>query len=308
MDPGLVNACGVKPGWPCDAVYHTTGNATLAKFCGWLVGTPLKVLLIALGAVILNHLVGRSINRLVGALVSRESDVPHLGELRVRTAARARTLGVVMRSTATVVIYGLATLNILGEIGLNLGPLIAGAGIAGVAIGFGAQSLVKDFLTGTFMLVEDQYGVGDVVDLGLANGTVEAVSLRTTRLRSADGTVWHVPNGQIVRVGNQSQQWSRALLDITVAYDSDLREAERVIKEAADEMAANPDWDHELLEPPEVWGVERIAAGGADIRLIIKTRPASQFRVMRELRVRTKEALDAAGIRPPASPAPAPPA
>ncbi len=180
MDPGLVNACGVKPGWPCDAVYHATGNATLAKFCGWLVGTPLKVLLIALGAVIINHLVGRSINRLVGALVSRESDVPHLGEVGVRTAARARTLGVVLRSTATVVVYGLAAINILGEIGLNLGPLIAGAGIAGVALGFGAQSLVKDFLTGTFMLVEDQYGVGDVVDLGLASGTVEAVSLRTT--------------------------------------------------------------------------------------------------------------------------------
>jgi small conductance mechanosensitive channel len=150
------------------------------------------------------------------------------------------------------------------------------------------------------MLIEDQYGVGDVVDLGEASGTVEAVNLRSTRLRASDGTVWHVPNGQIVRVGNKSQQYSRALIDVEVAYDSDLRLAEQIIKETADALYEDPDWKSELLEEPEVWGVERIGSGGVDIRLVIKTRPASQFKVMRELRIRVKEALDANGIQAPA--------
>jgi len=110
----------------------------------------------------------------------------------------------------------------LGEVGVDLAPLIAGAGIVGIALGFGAQSLVKDFLSGIFMLLEDQFGVGDVIDCGEASGVVEGVSLRTTRLRDVEGTVWHVPNGQIVRVGNKSQEWSRALLDVQVAYDTDV--------------------------------------------------------------------------------------
>jgi small conductance mechanosensitive channel len=300
MDPQLVDACGAHPGWPCDAIFRATDNKTLARAGDFLVGTPLKVVMLIVAAFVINWLVGRAIRRFVDALANRASETPQLVSIGLRTAARARTLGVVMRSTSTAVIYGIAFLDILGEIGFNLGPLIAGAGIAGVAVGFGAQSLVKDFLTGTFMLVEDQYGVGDVVDLGLATGTVEAVTLRTTRLRSSDGTVWHIPNGEITRVGNKSQQWSRALLDVAVAYDSDLRRAEEVIKEAADTMAAEDDWAGELLEPPEVWGVERLVAGGADIRLVVKTRPASQFKVMRELRTRVKEALDEAGIRPPA--------
>ncbi|MGI8662084.1 MAG: mechanosensitive ion channel family protein [Acidimicrobiales bacterium] len=299
MDPQLLEACGSRPGWPCDALFRATGNTTLAKLGGFLVGTPLKVMLIVLGALILNGLVHRAIHRFVDALARQAAGAIDVAAVGLRTAARTRTIGVVLRSTTTVVIYGLAGLDVLGELGLDLGPLIAGAGIAGVAIGFGAQSLVKDFLTGVFMLIEDQYGVGDVVDLGVATGTVEAVTLRSTRLRSADGTVWHVSNGEIVRVGNKSQQWSRALLDVAVAYDSDLRGAEAVIKAAADSMAADEAWADELLDAPEVWGVERIANGGADIRLIVKTRPASQFRVMRELRVRVKEALDDAGIRPP---------
>ena len=298
MDPQLLDACGQQPGWPCDALFRATDNKALAGTARFLVGTPLKVFVIVLGALVLNFLVRRAIRRFVDTVINKASDSPQLA-VGVRTAARTRTLGVVMRSTSTAVIYGFAGLDVLGEVGINLGPLIAGAGIAGVAIGFGAQSLVKDFLTGTFMLVEDQYGVGDVVDLGLASGTVEAVTLRTTRLRSSDGTVWHIPNGQILRVGNKSQQWSRALLDISVAYDSDLRRAEEVIKEAAVAMSTDPAWEGELLDEPELWGVERLDSNGAEIRLVVKTRPASQFKVMRELRVRVKEALDVAGIRPP---------
>jgi small conductance mechanosensitive channel len=300
MDPALVDACGNDPHWPCDQVYRATSNKTLARGAEFLVGTPLKILLIMIGAWFLNRAMHRAIRKFTSAVAARATAALLSGSGDgARSAARTQTLAVVLKSLTSATIYGFAALIILGEVGINLGPLIAGAGIAGVAIGFGAQSLVKDFLTGIFMLVEDQYGVGDVVDLGEAVGTVEAVNLRSTRLRAADGTVWHVPNGQIMRVGNKSQQWSRALIDVEVAYDTDLRAAEQIIKETADALYADPDWEHELLEEPEVWGVERIGSGGVDIRLVIKTRPASQFKVMRELRIRVKEALDAQGIQAP---------
>jgi small-conductance mechanosensitive channel len=195
------------------------------------------------------------------------------------------------------VIYTVATFMILGEIGINLGPLIAGAGIIGVALGFGSQSLVKDFLSGVFILVEDQFGVGDIVDLdGQTSGTVDAVSLRTTRLRSVDGTLWHVPNGEIRRVGNKSQHWSRALIDIEVAYDTDLDHAEAVIARVADEIATG---DADVIEQPEVWGVEQLGANGIVIRLVVKTRPSEQFRVSRELRRRIKAVFEEEGIEIP---------
>ena len=173
---------------------------------------------------------------------------------------------------------------------------MASAGIAGIAFGFGAQSLVKDFLSGMFMLVEDQYGVGDIIDVGLATGVVEGVGLRTTRLRDVNGTVWYVPNGQITRVGNKSQEWARALLDVTVAYEADVRETEATIKAVADEMWQDDDWRSKLLDEPEIWGVENLGPNGIDIRVVIKTKPSEQFGVMRELRTRIKEALDAHAI------------
>jgi small conductance mechanosensitive channel len=198
-----------------------------------------------------------------------------------------------------VLIWTIAITMILGELGVNLGPLIAGAGIAGVAIGFGAQSLVKDFLSGIFMLVEDQYGVGDIIDVGEATGTVEAVTLRTTRIRSVEGTVWHVPNGTIDRVGNMSQQWARALLDVEVAYGTDIDEAQRVIKAVADGVAGDPEWRGRILEPPEVWGIESMGPDAMSIRLVVKTRPGDQFPVMRELRRRLSEAFLIEGIEMP---------
>ena len=148
-----------------------------------------------------------------------------------------------------------------------------------------------------FILVEDQFGVGDIVDLDQqTSGTVEAVSLRTTRLRAVDGTVWHVPNGDIRRVGNKSQHWSRALLDVEVAYDTDIEQAKGVIKRVADEL-----WHEreDILEEPEVWGVERLGPNAIVIRLVVKTRPADQYDVSRELRQRLKEAFDAEGIEIP---------
>ena len=164
-----------------------------------------------------------------------------------------------MGSTVAVIIWVIALITVLGEIGIDLGPLIAGAGIAGVALGFGAQSIVKDFLAGLFVLIEDQYGLGDVVDLGEASGTVQEISLRATVLRAQDGTVWHVPNGEVVRVGNRSQVWSAAVVDVTVAYSSDLVEAQNVILRTASEVCASDPWKDQVLEPPDLLGVEAFA-------------------------------------------------
>lgn len=304
-DP-LVQACGAKPGYVCRQVFEATENDALAGGVDFLVTAPLRILLIALIAYVLNRFARRAVHRFTARLVA--SSAGSGGRLRSmlppsgtdpRAASRAATLGDVLRSLATATIYGLALLMILSEVGINLGPLVASAGIAGVALGFGAQSLVKDFLSGVFMLVEDQYGVGDIVDLGPASGTVEAVGLRSTRLRDSQGIVWHVPNGQVNRVGNKSQEWSRALLDVEVGYGTDLRAAQETIKQTADGVCGREPWAAEVLEPPEVWGVEALAKESVVIRLVVKTRPAAQFGLMRELRLEVLEALERSGAKSP---------
>jgi small conductance mechanosensitive channel len=194
----------------------------LSHVADWLLGPPLKILAILVLACVANWVgrraVKRSLTKLhsgaVRALDARKRTPAALletGETSVQAEQRIDALSSVLRSVLNFVIWLTAGLICLGEVGINLGPLIAGGGVLGVAIGFGSQSLVRDFLSGAFILVEDQFGVGDIVDVGEASGTVEAVSLRTTRLRAIDGTVWHVPNGEIRRVGNMSQHWSRAL-------------------------------------------------------------------------------------------------
>jgi small conductance mechanosensitive channel len=175
-----------------------------------------------------------------------------------------------------------------------------------VALGFGAQSLVKDFLSGMFMLMEDQFGVGDVIDTGVAGGsstvtgTVEGVSLRTTRLRDIDGVVWHVPNGTILRVGNKSQQWSRAVVDVPVTFQTDAAAASEVIRTVSEGVWHDPDFASTILAEPTVLGVESLAPGRVVIRVVARTRPQEQWRVERELRARIKAALDEAGIALPA--------
>jgi len=303
----LVRACGTSPGYLCREVYDVTGNNAVAGAADFLATAPLRILLVAIIAVVLNRLALRSIRRFTARLVATASS-SSTGRLRSmlpsgqpdpRAAGRATTLGDVLRSLATATIYGLALLLILGEVGINLGPLAASAGIAGVALGFGAQSLVKDFLSGVFMLVEDQYGVGDVVDLGPASGIVEAVGLRSTRLRDVQGVVWHVPNGQVNRVGNKSQEWSRALLDVEVGYGTDLTAAQATIKGAADEVCGREPWSASVLEPPQVWGVESLGRESVLIRLVVKTAPAAQFSLLRELRLRIHDALERDGAKSP---------
>ena len=191
----------------------------------------------------------------------------------------------------------MASVWILEVIGINFGPLLAGAGIVGVALGFGTQTMVKDFIAGFFLVVEDQYGVGDTVDLGgEAKGTVEQVTLRTTRLRDVEGNVWWVPNGQLTRVANKSHEWARALLDVVVPYQADLEQVCALMKAVADDLTAEERWAREVLEAAQVWGVQELGADGVVVRMVIKTRPGSQFGLLRELRRRLKDAFDVAGV------------
>ena len=305
-----LEVCGVDPSALCRVVLRSTGNDLAATASDLLVAKPLKIALILAVAWLVNRLARRGISRFVRsfedptlqrtvARVRERSQAALSTPGSDRAAQRARTIGAVFRSVTTASVWSIAALMVLAEFDVNLGPLIAGAGVAGVALGFGAQSLVKDFLSGIFMLLEDQFGVGDVIDCGEASGVVEGVSLRTTRLRDVEGTVWHVPNGQIVRVGNKSQEWSRALLDVEVAADSDVPTAIAVIKQVADEVWRDPELGPSVLEEPEVWGVERYGPDGIAIRLVVRTRPADQWKVLRELRQRLKVALQGAGVELP---------
>jgi small-conductance mechanosensitive channel len=306
------DACGEDPSAACLAVFRWTDSEVLAQGSDWLLAKPVTVAFILLLAVVVNRLLRRAIGKFIRSIqdapVQRgletiRSRTPGslitTGPVQMRAAQRAGTIGGVLRSITSFVVWTVAALTALGQFGINLGPLIAGAGIVGIALGFGAQSLVRDFLSGIFMLIEDQFGVGDIIDAGEATGTVEGVSLRSTRLRDVNGVVWHIPNGEIRRVGNKSQEWSRALLDIEVAYATDLDHAQAVIKGVADGLWREDEWSDKILEEPEVWGVEVLGASGISLRLVIKTTPAAQWTVMRELRGRIKSAFDAEGIEIP---------
>jgi moderate conductance mechanosensitive channel len=294
----------------CRAVYELTESTLLAENLNALLTASVRVIFIIVFALVLNRLLKRAIKRFVRSMNERGLEklgaMARLGPLTntapinlQRASMRTETIGGVLHSLTTFVVFGIATLMVLGTFGFNLGPLIAGAGVAGIALGFGAQSLVKDFLSGIFMILEDQFGVGDIIDAGEARGTVEAISLRTTRIRDISGSLWHVPNGEIVRIANMSQMWSRALLDVGVAYETDIRHATRVMTEAAEAMAQEPEWIAFFFEPPEVWGVQALAADQITIRLVAKVTPAKQWAIERELRARLKTAFDEAGIEIP---------
>jgi small-conductance mechanosensitive channel len=310
ITPAEAAACSDKASAACLFVFHRTNNEVLARSADWLVTRPPKILLILVLAYVASRVLSSAIRRFVDGVerssVRRGLSQPgesaslfatgHLGD---RAHQRAETLAAVLRSLGRAVIWTVAGLTILGEFAINLGPLLAGAGIVGIAVGFGAQTLVRDFLSGMFMLIEDQFGVGDVIDAGEASGVVEGLSLRTTRLRDVEGTVWHIPNGEIKRVGNKSQEWSRAVLDIQVAHGTDLSRAEEVIKEVADRVWRDDRWSTSVIEEPEVWGVQGMGATGITIRLVVKTRPGDQDRVLRALRSAISDAFREAGIQVP---------
>jgi small-conductance mechanosensitive channel len=216
-----------------------------------------------------------------------------------RRKQRVRALGAILRSGASVTIFSIAGFIILGDLGINLAPLLASAGVVGVAVGFGAQSLVRDYLSGIFMLIEDQYGVGDVITVGDATGTVENVTLRITRMRDVNGVVWHIRNGSIETLGNKSQGWARAVIDFPVPFEADLGSIRKLLAETSEAMWNDPQWRSVMLEAPEVWGAQAVTSTEVTMRMVVKTAPASQWAVEREMRARVKFALSEADILPP---------
>jgi small-conductance mechanosensitive channel len=215
-----------------------------------------------------------------------------------RRKQRVQALGAVLNSVASIVIVFIGGYIVLGDFGIDLAPLLASAGVVGVAIGFGAQSLVKDYLSGIFMLVEDQYGVGDVITVGGATGTVENVTLRLTRMRDVNGIVWHVRNGSIDTVGNESQGWARAVIDFPVPFGADLADIRTELERVGDELWTDPEWRPVLLEAPEVWGAQAITSTEVTMRMVAKTAPLRQWEVEREVRVRVKRALKDVHLMP----------
>jgi small-conductance mechanosensitive channel len=299
---------GTDESWSCAAVYDWTHNEGLAHAAGWLIGKPISILWLVLLALLSRWLLHRLVDRLVrraqlgvlpDALARGPFSEPADETATNRRAMRARTIGSLLKSIVSGVIFGVVLVMAISELGYDITPLITSAGILGVALGFGAQSLVKDFLSGIFMIFEDQYGVGDVVNLGEASGVVEAVSLRVTRLRDVEGTVWYVRNGEILRVGNQSQNWARSVVDIAVGYKEDIARVRRILQEVAHDLWEDETYRNLIIEEPEVWGVQSLGPESVVVRVTLKTMPQEQWRVSREMRERVKARFDDEGIQMP---------
>ena len=256
-------------------------------------------------ALILRYLIHRLTLRIVkaseplarfGAAAARTANVSLGASLVERHEQRAETLNSILGSSVNVVVGSVVALLVMKELGWDIAPLLTSVGVVGVALAFGAQSLVKDVLSGIFMMFEDQYGIGDIVDLGTVSGTVEAVALRVTRVRDAGGTLWYVRNGEILRVGNQSQGWTRAVVDVRVGPEADLDATRELLLATAAELTADHDFTARTIGEPSVSFAEDFAAGSTQLRLTVKTQPGEQAAVASELRRRIRLALDRAGI------------
>jgi small conductance mechanosensitive channel len=293
----------------CRQIFEWTDQVWLAESSYVVLVKPFRIAAIILLAMIIRFLLHRAIKRLVRTtsqgtfpvilkpLRDRLPGAPQeaTAALPERRVQRAEAIGSVLRSFVSAVVFSIAALLVLAEFSVDLAPLIASLGIVGVALGFGAQTLVKDLIAGLFMLLEDQYGVGDTVDVGEATGVVEAVGLRVMTIRDARGVLWYVRNGEIIRVGNKSQGWSMVMVDTPIGFVG-VDEATSVLRRAAEAMAEDPEYADDLIEPPTVLGVEQISVDGAVIRTTAKTPSEAQFRVGRELRRRLTEALESSGI------------
>ena len=255
-------------------------------------GHTAKIVLILALALLAARLGSRLAGRSIRSLGARSP----LREVNPRSEQRAETLAGVAVSLVRVFVWTFAVLLILGELGLNLGPFLAGASIVGVALGFGTQSLVKDFVSGFFILVEDQYGVGDVITIADTTGTVEEINLRVTRLRGSDGTVWFVPNGEIRKVGNSAREFARSIVDVIIPNKADLAGAMTAIAEEAAALVREPAWAEAVLEEPEVLGVESLGADNVTVRVSTKVAPAHRAPLAREMRSRISSRLQRDGL------------
>jgi small-conductance mechanosensitive channel len=305
-DPNVKASCDTDA--LCSRVYELTGSQWFASSSYVIIIKPLRIIAIILVAMLIRWALHRAIRRLTTTssrasmpallkpLKEKRTQVAEEGQfIPERRRQRAEAIGSVLRSFVTAVVFSMAALLVIGELGFNIGPLLASAGIVGVALGFGAQSLVKDLIAGLFMLLEDQYGVGDTVDLGEATGVVETVGLRITTVRDARGVLWYIRNGEIIRVGNKSQGWAMVVIDIPIGFVNS-EQAIAVLRTAAQSVADAPEHANEFLEPPDVIGVDQLTVDGAVIRTIAKTTADGQAPLQRELRRALTEALENSGL------------
>lgn len=275
--------------------------------------TPIAIAIVLLGSLVVHWLLNHGIKIVVEHTI-RRSEARRRGEtsraerLLARAAGltserhrqRAATIGSLLRSLSAFVIASIAIMTVMSVVGIPLAPLLTSAGVGGIALAFGAQSLVKDFLSGFFMIAEDQYGVGDWIDTGTVQGTVEEVGLRITRIRDGNGMVWYIRNGEITRIGNVSQGWSTSTIDIPVAYDEDPEKVMDVLRRVVEQIDASPEWKEQLLESPSVLGIDSIKGGQLTFQISIKSPPNQQWGVAREIRERAQQELTRAGVKGPA--------
>jgi small conductance mechanosensitive channel len=306
--PSLVGASSGSPSPTpsSSSLYDQTANAIT-----W----PFKVLLTVVIAVVVAVLARWILHRLIDHLVRQFTDNA-LARRFARTKAgttigmsdeqniermrqRTRTVGGLLKSVSTFVIFTIAVVAALATLGFNVAPILASAGVIGIAVGFGAQSLIKDFLTGVFMIMEDQYGVGDVIDTGQAIGTVEEVGLRVTRLRDDQGVIWYVPNGAIMRVGNRSHGWAVAAVDVPISHSEDLDRAVAVVRATVETVITDPAHADDVLDTPPTVHVESISAFGVTLRVTVRTQPLRNGPIAQTLRARVLEAFDREGIASP---------
>jgi len=273
---------------------------------------PIHIILIIIFAFVATKLASIAINRVVNRATKKSTaidfsdlrnttDIQNVSDqlLENRVSQRANALGSLARSAAVIVIWTVAVLTIMTEVGINVGPLLASAGVLGVVIGFGAQTLVADYLAGISMALEDQLGVGDVVDCGVVLGTVEQVALRYTRIRDFFGVVWYVRNGTITYIANQSQGWTYAVVDLALDYDADLTKVREVIDAEGQLIALDSSFDAVFMDPPVYAGLEEARGDAIVVRVMAKVVPDQQFIAARLLRERIKGALDKAGLHIP---------
>ncbi|MGH3411799.1 MAG: mechanosensitive ion channel family protein [Marmoricola sp.] len=288
-------------------MFNWTHDATLAHAATWLIGKPAAVIGLLILAWVIRWLVHRLIDRLVGraergVLPGRLSGSAGGGRrATTRRVQRAKSTGSLLKSLATGLVFGIVAVMILSQLGVNVAPIIASAGVVGLAVGFGAQTLVRDFLSGIAMMIEDQYGVGDVVTIGSVIGTVEAVGLRVTRVRDTEGTVWYVRNGEITSVGNMSQNWARSVLDVKIAYDEEITHVRDVLSDVAREVWHDEEFAGRVIQEPEVWGVQEITPDAVTVRVVLTTAPMEQWGVAREMRQRIVTRFRREGIAIPLS-------
>ncbi len=259
----------------------------------WLMSSGLKAILMLVGALVVVRLATFVTRRVEQAF---EDNDPSTMNEREKQAA---TLGKVIRNITRIMVWGVAVMMVLKELGIDIGPILAGVGLMGLAVGFGAQSLVKDFIAGMFVLIENQYNVGDVVQAAGASGLVEKITLRATTLRDYEGNVHIIPNGAIDVVTNKTRQWSRFVLDIGVAYKESVDDVMHILKEIGDELAADSKFASMITAPLEVLGVQDFADSAVIIRVMFTTQPVKQWTVGREFRRRVKNTFDAKGIEIP---------